>query len=259
MGIFEDFWKDPRNVHMNTDAKVIWFFLAGNCSTVSGIYFQSISEIAIKTKVPEECVSDLLIKKKTGIQGIMYDAENEMVFVVDWFDHPRGGRPDKIIQGIMNNCRKTWRAKTIWTAFRERYSKFIHANPELQEFFLMIEKEQNIYPKKRKARSTLRSRIDYEFEIQRMLNAYTISLSEKDRECVFKTYSRITRCTQTLARRSVKMRYMVLKRLSNQDPQKVADVCSNAPKNFTDLIRLIKNKAKPNRNDNPIKNNHIAR
>jgi len=113
-------WKDPDFEKYNSSMKLIFLYLCTNeLTTESGIYAISTRTISQETRIPEKTVIKLL---SNGLKNIIYDFDNNCVFVKNFLKYNGGGRPELLRKSISNNYEEF---KTpLWNEFIKLYPEF---------------------------------------------------------------------------------------------------------------------------------------
>ena len=125
------FWKDPDIEQLEPIDKLIFAYLFTNegC-TESGIY-----PITLKTISNETCIPIDQVKKRfeSGVKNILYDWDNNIVFVVKFLEHNGGGRPDLLLAAIRKECKTT--PTKLWDEFIQIYPQYTEDLTEIIKQF----------------------------------------------------------------------------------------------------------------------------
>jgi len=117
--IFCKIWKDPDFEDLDPVDKLIFIYLCTNeLTTDSGIYPISFKTISNETAIPLETVSQRLANG--SIKNIMYDKPLKHVFVVNFKNYNKGGKPALVEKGIKNDY-KSSKASYLWSYFIKKY------------------------------------------------------------------------------------------------------------------------------------------
>jgi len=110
-------WKDPDFEKYNANMKLIFIYLCTNeLTTESGIYAISTRTISQETGIPVTTVNKLLAN---GFKNIVYDFENNCVFIKNFLKYSVGGSPELIKKSIENNYEDFH--TPLWNEFIEKY------------------------------------------------------------------------------------------------------------------------------------------
>lgn len=115
-------WKDRDFLSLGKDSKLIFLYLITNesCNN-SGVYEIPIATISHETGVPQATVKQLL--GNGSIKNIIYDVENEIVFVMNARKYSPGGNPAQVEKGVLSEFQHL--GKTfLWNSFLELYPEF---------------------------------------------------------------------------------------------------------------------------------------
>jgi len=117
-------WRDKDFKKSSKDEKLLFLYLISNESiNNSGIYEIPLSTISEESGIGIPTVKQLLAKG--SIRNIIYDMENEMVFVVNRRKHSPGGNPVQVERGIISEFKQT--SKTfLW-------NEFLKLNPQFKD------------------------------------------------------------------------------------------------------------------------------
>lgn len=114
------FWKDPDVELLEPIEKLIFAYLFTNeACTESGIYPVTLKTISNETGIP---IDDVQNRFETGIKNVIYDWDNNIVFVVRFLEHNGGGRPDLLLAAIRKECKTT--ITNLWNDFIAYYPDF---------------------------------------------------------------------------------------------------------------------------------------
>jgi hypothetical protein len=267
-----DFWGDPDVGNYDPFLKLLFVFLFSSpLSTKSGVYVCSVKHITDATGIPRELVRHYLgIKELTReelrealaraidvwleeeparLRNVLYDADNHTVFVRNMLARSLGGRPDKNAISIMGDHRRTYKSVDLWREFVKRYTTML-TNPDSKYYDADLAAYfENLFSAKVDGdipepigydvpAKTKRDNVqnpDYETEIQRMLNRYSVEndqgggvhwrLDEEDRATVFRVLRHVTSNIRTGKQLSAQKRYQTLKRLDKEPTMLVARTC----------------------------------
>lgn len=128
--IFTKIWNDPDFEENKHKGKLIFIYLCTNPSTTeSGIYAVSCKSISQATGIKLKEVEDAL--RNNRIKNVLYDTENKVVFVCNFFRYNGRGRPDLVIKSILNdyNYIKT----SLWDEFKKHYPHYFEEMSTLSE------------------------------------------------------------------------------------------------------------------------------
>lgn len=125
--IYQKIWKDKDFLKSSKDAKLIFFYLTTNEALhISGIYEIPLSTIAYETGIQLATVRQVLTNG--SIKNVVYDMENEMVFLVNRLKkYSQGGNPDQVEKGVLKQFQETCKTP-LWNLFLE-------ANPYFKTLF----------------------------------------------------------------------------------------------------------------------------
>jgi hypothetical protein len=113
-------WKDPDFEKYSSSMKLIFLYLCTNeLTTESGIYAISTRTISQETRVTEKTVIKLL---SNGLKNIVYDFDNNCVFIKNFLKYNGGGRPELIEKSIKNNYEEF--NTPLWNEFIKLYPKY---------------------------------------------------------------------------------------------------------------------------------------
>ena len=114
------FWTDPDVLESSPECKLIFVYLFTNkLCTVSGVYPITIRTISQETNYPEEIVKISLTK----IKNVVYDFQNNVVFIKNRIRHYTGGNPELVKKGIKNDFCLTFKSP-IWHQFLKEYPHY---------------------------------------------------------------------------------------------------------------------------------------
>ena len=129
--IYQKIWKDKDFLKSSKDEKLIFLYLTTNDAIhISGVYEIPLSTIAYETGIPSSTVKQVLTNG--SIKNVVYDIENEMVFLVNRLKkYSQGGNPSQVDKGVVKQFLEN--AKTpLWNLFLE-------ANPYYTTLFSTLD------------------------------------------------------------------------------------------------------------------------
>lgn len=269
--LYSDFWGDPDSGNWDPFQKLLFLLLCSHPhGSVSGVYVCSVKNCSDLTGLPKklvrhylgvqrlsraelrdaiiEAIDDWFDNDPEPYKNIVYDAENQTVFVKNLLSRMLGGRPEKIAISIMGDHRRTWKSKDLWESFSKRYRSRL-TNPDHKYFRAELSRyietalsmentappediEDNLpIPDKRKREDAG----NVEGEIQQMLNRYSIEteqddgimyrLDPDDRDMVFRVLRYVTTNVRTGDSLGKKRVHEILKRLDKEPTVLVARAC----------------------------------
>ncbi len=119
--VYTKIWKDPDYQEYNAEAKLLFLYLITNDSvTESGIY-----PLTVKTASHEIGLSIIKVAKllKNGLKNVIYDIENRLVFVVNFKNYNRGGKPQLVERSIANDF-EAYHKSFLWSDFVKNYPQY---------------------------------------------------------------------------------------------------------------------------------------
>lgn len=124
-------WRDKDFKKSSKDGKILFVYLISNESiNNSGIYEIPLSTISDETGIGCSTVAQLLAKG--SIRNILYDVENEIVFVVNRRKYSPGGNPAQVEKGIISEFQQTSKSY-LWTHFLELNPQFKNKFPTVAQ------------------------------------------------------------------------------------------------------------------------------
>jgi len=129
--IYQKIWKDKDFLKSSKDAKLIFLYLTTNDAIhISGVYEIPLSTISYETGIPSATVRQVLTNG--SIKNVVYDLENEMVFLVNRLKkYSQGGNPTQVERGVISQFLEN--AKTpLWNLF-------IEVNPYYKTLFSTLD------------------------------------------------------------------------------------------------------------------------
>jgi len=129
--IYQKIWKDKDFLKSSKDEKLIFLYLTTNEAVhISGIYEIPLSTIAYETSIPLATVKKVL--GKGSIKNVVYDLENEMVFLVNRLKkYSQGGNPTQVEKGVLKQFQETGKT-SLW-------NMFVEVNPQFKSIFSTVD------------------------------------------------------------------------------------------------------------------------
>ena len=129
--IYQKLWKDKDFLKSSVDEKLLFLYLTTNEAVhISGIYEIPISTIAYETSIRLSTVKKVL--GNGSIKNVVYDLENEMVFLVNRLKkYSQGGNPAQVEKGVLKQFQETGKTP-LWNLF-------IEVNPCYKELFSTVD------------------------------------------------------------------------------------------------------------------------
>jgi uncharacterized phage protein (TIGR02220 family) len=128
--VYTKIWKDKDFLGLVKDAKLLFlYFITNESITNSGIYEIPLKTISAETGIGLPTVDHML--SNGSIKNLVYDRENEIVFVTNARKYCRGGNPSQVEKGVVNEFKQT--SKTfLWNLFLE-------LNPCFKDIFSTVD------------------------------------------------------------------------------------------------------------------------
>jgi len=118
--IYTSIWKDPTFEDYKPIMKLIFIYLVTNESTTeSGIYPITIKTISNETGIPIKTIEQQL---SNGLKNVVYDFDNNFVFIKNFLKYNGGGRPDLLQKSIEKNYKNF--NTPLWNEFIQIYPKY---------------------------------------------------------------------------------------------------------------------------------------
>lgn len=120
--IYKRIWKDPDFQLLEPSDKLLFIYLCTNESTnESGIYPITHRTIANETNLDLLTVAQRL--NNGCLKNILYDEDNQLVFIRKLRKYNTGGNPELIQRAIANEYLLTG-SSPLWQSFQEEYPQF---------------------------------------------------------------------------------------------------------------------------------------
>lgn len=119
---FSKFWKDPDIQDLEPNEKLLFAYLfTCESTTTSGIYPITPKTISHETGVELETVKKFL--SNGSFKSLVYDHENNYIFVKGFKKYNKGGAPDIVNKSISSDYEKS-RCTGLWSLFIEHYPEY---------------------------------------------------------------------------------------------------------------------------------------
>ncbi len=120
--IYKDIWNDPDFQELEPVDKLLFFYFCTNNSvSTSGIYQITSRNISHETGIPLTTVEQRL--NNGFYKNVVYDRENNVIFVKKLHKYSVGGRPDLLTKSILTDYKLTGKSR-LWDIFIEEYPKY---------------------------------------------------------------------------------------------------------------------------------------
>jgi len=116
--IFNKIWTDPDFQEYSRDERLVFFYVCTNPNiTESGIYPLTCKTIAMATDLEKNTVEQIL--RENRIKNILYDFDNQVIFVANFLRYHGTGRRDLVLRSVYNDY--MYIKTHLWNKFEEHY------------------------------------------------------------------------------------------------------------------------------------------